>query len=98
MAYTGGTFTAHHPKPPTIPSKPSDTELEFWIVENVDGINWAGHDTPYELYGGDAYLGKSYPLELSDEGMQIPKEYVIYTVTSWPDYSDMTANMSQKLK
>ena len=40
--------------PPTIPSKPSDTELEFWIVENVDGINWAGHDTPYELYGGDA--------------------------------------------
>ena len=75
-------------KPPTIPSKPSDTALEFWIVENVDGINWAGHDTPYELYGGDAYLGKSYPLELSDEGMQIPKEYVIYTVTSWPDYSD----------
>lgn len=75
-------------EPPTIPSKPSDTELEFWIVENVDGINWAGHDIPYGMFGGEAYLGKNYPLELSDEGAQIPKEFVIYTVTSWPDYSD----------
>lgn len=71
-----------------IPVKPRDTPLEFWIVENVGSVDWSDHDKPYEMYGGQAYLGKDYPLELVDGSIQIPKEHIIYTVTAWPDYSD----------
>ena len=74
-----------------IPEKPEDTLLEFWIIENVEGTDWIDHDTPYGMYGGEAYLGKDYPLELTDGKAQIPEEHVIYTVTPWPDYSDDSA-------
>ena len=77
------------------PDKPHDTALEFWIVENVESVDWVDHDTPYEMYGGKAYLGKDYPLELMDGNIQIPKEHIIYTVTAWPDYSDDGAYVTE---
>lgn len=78
-----------------IPAKPQDTALEFWIAENVEGVDWTGYDTPYGLFGGKAYLEKNYPLGLMDGNIQIPKEHVIYTVTAWPDYSDGGAYITE---
>lgn len=77
------------------PPKPQDTELEFWILENVEGVDWADHDTPYEMYGGKAYLGENYSLELMDEDIQIPKEHIIYIITAWPDHSDSSAYVTE---
>jgi len=72
----------------SIPERPSDTALEFWIAENVEGINWDGHDVPYEMFGGKAYLGRNYPLEWIGAYTELPGLYVIYTITAWPDYAD----------
>ena len=80
---------------PPIPSKPKDAKLEFWITENVDGVDWTDYDEPYGMFGGHAYLGKDYPLEMADGYTQIPKEHVIYTITAWPDYADDETHVTE---
>lgn len=72
----------------SIPERPSDTALEFWIAENVKGISWDEHDVPYGMFGGEVYLGKDYPLEWKGEYAGVPERHVIYTITAWPDYAD----------
>ena len=77
---------------PTIP--PDDvigptTKLEFWIAENVDDVDFSKFQEKYGLFGGTEYYGTGYVPTVNENGQQMdPVHCVIYTVTSYPDYSD----------
>ena len=62
--------------------RPADTNLEFWITEDVSDINFYGnYEHIKEIYFGiEYYYGKGY-----QDGME---ETVIYGLTSYPDYAD----------
>ena len=69
-------------------SKP-ETALEFWIAENVDGVDFSKYQIKYGMMGGTEYYGTGYAPTVDEYGQQVdPKHCVIYTVTSYPDYSD----------
>lgn len=64
------------------------TNLEFWIADNVDKFDFSGYQEKYGLFGGRQYYGMGYAPTLDDNGSQVdPEHCVIYTVTSYPDYS-----------
>ena len=63
------------------------SNLEFWIGENVDNIDFSNHHEKYALMGGREYYGIGYIPWIDENGEQIdPEHCVIYTVTSYPDY------------
>ena len=65
------------------------TNLEFWIAENVDGVDFSEYREKYGLFGGRQYYGKGYLPTEDEYGQQVdPAHCVIYTVTSYPDYAD----------
>ena len=65
----------------------SDTDLEFWIAENVDDVDLSQYTEKYGLMGGREYYGSGYVPTVDENGEQIdPEHCVIYTVTSYPDY------------
>lgn len=71
----------------SVPEKP-ETELEFWIAENVDDFDFSSYQEKYGMFGGRQYYGSGYVPETDDDGTQKdPEHCVIYTVTSYPDYS-----------
>lgn len=68
-----------------IPKK--DTNLEFWIAENVDNVDFSNYQEKYGLMGGREYYGTGYTPTTNENGEQVdPEACVIYTVTSYPDY------------
>ena len=72
------------------------TNLEFWIAENVDGFDFSSHQEKYGLFGGKEYYGKGYVPTTTASGVQIdPEHCVIYTVTSYPDYSDKAQHVTR---
>lgn len=67
--------------------RPTDTNLEFWIAENVDEVNFSKYQIKYGMFGGAAYYGLNYSPTLNENGEQVDPVYcVIYTVTAYPDY------------
>ena len=81
-------------------AKPEDTSLEFWVAQNVAGVDFSGHyKVPY-VSGANIYYGKSYqPAEIIEGSEVIPPEhYVIYTVTAYPDYSSDNGNFDTVTK
>ena len=78
-------------KLPDTPRPPAQTttNLEFWIAENVDSVDFSKHQEKYGLFGGREFYGTCYVPTIGDDGQQVdPEHCVIYTVTSYPDYSD----------
>ena len=67
----------------SIPQKPNDTSLEFWICDNVAEFDWSGYDEIVGWMGAKEYLGKGYHAE---EGKR-PQVRVSYIITPWPDYA-----------
>jgi hypothetical protein len=66
-----------------------NTNLEFWIAENVDGVDLSKLQEKYGMLSGHEYYGTGYMPAIDEEGQQVePEHCVIYTVTSCPDYSD----------
>ena len=64
------------------------TNLEFWIGDKVDQSSFSGYQEKYGLFGGREYYGTGYVPTQNKDGMQMdPERCVIYTVTSFPDYS-----------
>ena len=64
-----------------------DTNLEFWIAENVDNVDFSNYQEKFGLMGGREYYGAGYMPSTNENGEQIdPEACVIYTVTSYPDY------------
>ncbi len=67
-----------------IPPRPEDTELEYWIGQDVTDVDWTGHAC-MPGFGVCAYLGEGYRPDGQGEW---PTARVTYEVTAWPDYSD----------
>ena len=75
---------------------PPDTNLEFWIAHPVDPIDFATHQEKFGLMGGREYYGKGYVPTKNENGeQQDPAHCVIYTVTSYPDYSSNKRYVTQ---
>lgn len=71
------------------PPTPSNTNLEFWIAENVDQVDFSKFHEKYGLFGGKEYYGTGYVPTVDEYGQQVdPEHYVLYMVTSYPDYAD----------
>ena len=63
--------------------------LEYWIADRIIGADFDTHIEKYGLMGGREFYGKEYIPTIDENGRQVdPKHCVIYTVTSFPDYSD----------
>ena len=69
-----------------------DTNLEFWIAENVDNVDFSKYQEKYGMMGGTEYYGTGYvPTEEEHDGHRYqidPEHCVLFTVTSYPDYAD----------
>lgn len=72
----------------SLPQKPDDLQVEFWIGDNVDNYDFSGYDMETGWFGCDVYYGLDYKLTGNDEGEMVePIAYVKYTVSAYPDYS-----------
>lgn len=75
-------------------SKPT-TNLEFWIAENVDNVDFSQHQAKYGLMGGYEYYGLGYTPTLDENGEQIdPEHCVVYTITNYPDYASKNLHIT----
>ena len=75
--------------------KPNAT-LEFQIAENVDNVDFSGYQEKYGLFGGRQYYGTGYVPTVDENGQQSdPEHCVIYTVTSYPDYSNKEQHITR---
>lgn len=73
-----------------------DTNLEFWIAENVEHVDFSDYQEKHGLMGGHAYYGRGYAPSSGRNGEQIdPEHYVLYTVTSYPDYASNRRHITQ---
>ena len=71
------------------------TNLEFWIAQNVDNVDWSKYQEKYGLMGGREFYGTGYTPTWDEWGQQVdPEHCVIYTVTSYPDYSDKAQHIT----
>ena len=71
------------------------TNLEFWIAQNVDNVDWSKYQEKYGIMGGREFYGTGYTPTLDEWGQQVdPEHCVIYTVTSYPDYSDKAQHIT----
>ena len=76
-------------------SVPADTDLEFWIGENVDGVDFSSFEEQTGWVGARAYYGTGYIPGTDADGQQVkPDRYVCYTVSSYPDYSSKTKHIT----
>ena len=68
--------------------RPTDTNLEFWITENVTDYDFSEY-TYVPGWGIWKYYGKDYPpVAVTVEGYPVaPEHCVFYTVGSYPDGS-----------
>lgn len=72
------------------------TNLEFWIGDNVDDVDFSKYQMKYGMFGGYEYYGTGYVPTLGEEGQQVDPEYcVLYTVTSYPDYSSKSKHVTR---
>ena len=66
-----------------------ETNLEFWIGENVDNVDFSNYQENPDIMGGRLYYGTGYVPTFDEHGQPIdPEHCVLYTVTSFPDYAD----------
>ena len=73
-----------------------ETNLEFWICDNADDIDLSNCKARYGMMGGQEYYGSAYTPTINEDGEQTdPEECVIYTITSYPDYSDKTQRITR---
>ena len=72
------------------------TNLEFWIAENVDDVDFSKYQEKYGLFGGREFYGTGYVPTTDENGFQVdPEHCVLYTVTSYPDYSDKEQHITR---
>lgn len=69
--------------------KPTDTNLEFWITEDVTDFDFSNYYSVPGWFGASEYYGNDYEPSAFDEGnFPIEPEHCVkYKVTSYPDYS-----------
>ena len=67
--------------------RPDDTNLDFWIAENVDDVDFSKFVEKPGYYGGKEYYGTGYSTD--DDAC-----CVLYTITSFPDYYDLPQHVT----
>lgn len=73
-----------------------ETNLTFWIAENVDQVDFSEYQEKYGIMGGREYYGRGYlPMQTEDGGQVDSKACVIYTVTAYPDYSSQSNHITR---
>lgn len=77
--------------------RPDDTNLEFWITEDVTGFDFSDHHFIPGWMGAWEYYGKDYaPVTETTEGRPIhPEHYVTYVVSCYPDESSNSVHITQ---
>ena len=73
----------------TTPLTNPNTNLEFWIAENVDDVDFSKHQEKYGIMGGYEYYGLGYIPTIDEYG-----HCVVYTITSYPDYSSKAQHIT----
>lgn len=76
-----------------------ETNLEFWIGENVDDVDFSQYQEHYR-YGfmgsGRQYYGTGYVPTTDEDGKQLDPEYcVIYTVAPFPYYTSKKCHITE---
>lgn len=92
----GNTTAAPTPEPTAAPDpKEMQGDLEFFILHEFGGDVPDGKDLTEVggMFGGSMYVPKRYAVKLNDHGIvngknDLPREYVLYTVTGYPDVLD----------
>ena len=73
-----------------------ETNLEFWICDNVNDFDFSEYQPRFGLMGGREYYGKGYQPSVGENGEQIdPAHCVIYTVTAYPDYASASSHITR---
>lgn len=73
-----------------------ETDLEFWICDNVNDFDFSEYQPRFGLMGGREYYGKGYQPSVGENGEQIdPVHCVIYTVTAYPDYASASSHITR---
>ena len=76
-----------------------ETNLEFWIGENVDDVDFSKYQEHYRdgfMGMGRQYYGTGYTPTTDEEGKQVdPEIYVIYTVSPYPDYLSRKCHITE---
>ncbi len=68
--------------------KPENTNLEFWITQEMDSWYPEGYQQKYGMFGGSQFYGSTYEPTYDEHNQQTDPEFcVIYTITSYPDHS-----------
>ncbi len=76
---------------PKAVSMPPDTDLEFWVTEDVSDVDFSGYEEVTGWMGARQFYGSGYHHPLRDDGYPMPEDppaCVKYLVTAWPDYAD----------
>lgn len=68
--------------PNKIPERPQDTDLEFWIGEDVSEVDFSEYERVTSLMSRNHYLGKDYSFASNQHGT------VSYAVDKYPDDED----------
>ena len=71
------------------PERPENTNLEFWIGEDVANVDFSGYDEIHGWFGAREYLGNGYSMILDGDCQPTyPQTYVSYLISAFPDESD----------
>ena len=71
------------------------SNLEFWIAENVDDVDFSSYQIKYSMMGGTEYYGTGYVPTIDENGQQVdPEHCVLFAVTSYPDYSSKSQHIT----
>ncbi len=77
-------------------SKKPDSNLEFWITENVESIDFSEYTEKLGLMGGRMYYGKGYSPSTEEMPFNnVEPNCVVYTVTKYPDYSSKNSHITR---
>jgi len=73
----------------SIPARPEDTNLEFWITQDVSKTDFSGYREIVGCIGAKQYYGSGYMPVKDENGYETdPEYYVKHLITAWPDYAD----------
>lgn len=71
------------------PQKPNDTNLAFWITQDVSRVDFSHYEEVVGWFGARQYYGHGYHSTINSDGMTCdPEHFVKYLITAYPDYAD----------
>jgi hypothetical protein len=73
----------------TTTEMPEDTNLEFWITQDVSETDFSDYYEIVGWFGARQYYGSGYLPASDEDGNEGDLEYYVkYTIAAWPDYAD----------